>query len=54
MSSTQRWLAAPQKRSAAKAAPDPAQLKLANINPATGLANDYLDHFDEAVAWCWS
>src|SRR5438105_9348396 len=33
-------------------APDPAraaQLRAANINPRTGLATDYLNHFNEAV-----
>jgi len=28
---------------------DPAQLAAANINPATGLATDYLNHFNEAI-----
>lgn len=28
---------------------DPAQLKAANINPATRLATDYLNHFNEAI-----
>jgi hypothetical protein len=42
-------IAAPRKRSVTEAAPDPAQLKLANVNPATGLANDYLNHFNEAI-----
>src|ERR1041384_2667321 len=28
---------------------DPARLKAANINPKTGLATDYLNHFHEAV-----
>jgi hypothetical protein len=31
------------------AARDPARLAEANINPATGLANDYLNHFNEAI-----
>ncbi|MEO8318885.1 MAG: hypothetical protein ABI561_11235, partial [Bradyrhizobium sp.] len=26
-----------------------AQLKAANINPRTGLATDYLNHFNEAI-----
>jgi hypothetical protein len=29
--------------------PTPAQLAKANINPATGLATDYLNHFNEAI-----
>jgi hypothetical protein len=28
---------------------DPARLSEANINPATGLATDYLNHFNEAI-----
>lgn len=28
---------------------DPARLAAANINPSTGLANDYLNHFNEAI-----
>jgi len=28
---------------------DPARLRAANINPATGLASDYLNHFNEAI-----
>ena len=28
---------------------DPARLKAANINPETGLATDYLNHFNEAI-----
>jgi len=31
------------------AGPDAAQLAEANINPATGLASDYLNHFSEAI-----
>ena len=34
---------------AASAAFDFAQLKGTNINPATGLATDYLNHFNEAI-----
>jgi len=30
-------------------APDPARLAAANINPQTGLASDYLNHFNEAI-----
>jgi len=30
-------------------APDVAQLTAANINPRTGLATDYLNHFNEAI-----
>jgi hypothetical protein len=29
-----------------------AELKAANINPQTGLATDYLNHFNEAIM-CW-
>src|SRR5438034_1804534 len=28
---------------------DPARLAAANINPQTGLASDYLNHFNEAI-----
>src|SRR3954454_19980385 len=28
---------------------DPARLEAANINPKTGLASDYLNHFNEAI-----
>ena len=31
------------------AAADPARLAAANINPKTGLATDYLNHFNEAI-----
>jgi hypothetical protein len=31
------------------AAGEAARLRAANINPATGLANDYLNHFNEAI-----
>src|SRR6476469_4183364 len=31
------------------AALDPARLAAANINPKTGLASDYLNHFSEAI-----
>jgi hypothetical protein len=31
------------------AALDPARLSAANINPKTGLASDYLNHFNEAI-----
>src|ERR1700733_13250669 len=33
----------------ARPAIDPARLKAANINPKTGLATDYLNHFNEAI-----
>lgn len=33
----------------ARPAMDPARLKAANINPKTGLATDYLNHFNEAI-----
>ncbi len=33
----------------ASVALDPARLKAANINPKTGLATDYLNHFNEAI-----
>lgn len=32
-----------------RAALDPARLAAANINPKTGLASDYLNHFNEAI-----
>ena len=35
--------------SAPRPAIDPARLAQANINPKTGLASDYLNHFNEAV-----
>jgi hypothetical protein len=34
---------------ASRAAVDPARLAAANINPKTGLASDYLNHFNEAI-----
>src|ERR1700750_3298920 len=34
---------------ASRPAIDPARLAAANINPQTGLATDYLNHFNEAV-----
>ena len=34
---------------AASVAVDPARLTAANINPATGLATDFLNHFNEAI-----
>jgi hypothetical protein len=43
----------PQTEPASPACPDshptPEQLARANINPATGLATDYLNHFNEAI-----
>ena len=40
----------PAERPAApRPALDPARLKDANINPRTGLATDYLNHFNEAI-----
>jgi hypothetical protein len=39
----------PRAGQATAAAIDPAELAQANINPATGLANDYLNHFNEAI-----
>src|SRR5437764_1337072 len=32
-----------------RSAIDPARLQAANINPKTGLATDYLNHFNEAI-----
>jgi hypothetical protein len=29
--------------------PDPERLRAANINPATGLATDYLNHYNEVA-----
>ena len=34
---------------ASRPAIDPARLAAANINPKTGLATDYLNHFNEAI-----
>src|SRR6187455_2918673 len=34
---------------ASRPALDPARLAAANINPKTGLATDYLNHFNEAI-----
>jgi len=39
----------PQRLLAADPAARAAQLRAANINPRTGLATDYLNHFNEAV-----
>ena len=39
----------PKPRSAAPDQVGAAQLRAANINPRTGLATDYLNHFNEAV-----
>ncbi len=44
--------ARPHPGSPAAASPDvptPARLAAANINPSTGLATDYLNHFNEAI-----
>jgi hypothetical protein len=38
-----------QPASCANSRPTPEQLAHANINPATGLATDYLNHFNEAI-----
>jgi hypothetical protein len=38
-----------QPAQAPEDAPDAARLADANINPATGLATDYLNHFNEAI-----
>src|SRR4051795_4253195 len=38
----------PSRKDARKAAPA-AELRAANINPRTGLATDYLNHFNEAI-----
>ena len=39
----------PASPSQADGRPTPEQLAKANINPATGLATDYLNHFNEAI-----
>src|SRR5215471_12091386 len=39
----------PNSAVAAGAAVDPARLAGTNINPATGLATDFLNHFNEAI-----
>ena len=39
----------PKSAAAAGAAIDPARLHGTNINPVTGLATDYLNHFNEAI-----
>ena len=38
-----------QYRTGPEAAARAAELKAANINPQTGLATDYLNHFNEAI-----
>jgi hypothetical protein len=52
MTSTASKPARPDGPTPRQAAPDEArtaQLRAANINPRTGLASDYLNHFNEAV-----
>ena len=39
----------PQHAQNGSPALDPARLAAANINPKTGLASDYLNHFSEAI-----
>jgi len=39
----------PSASSAERAGLDPARLAASNINPSTGLATDYLNHFNEAI-----
>src|SRR5690348_6148442 len=39
----------PNSAAAADAALDPTRLDGTNIKPATGLATDYLNHFNEAI-----
>src|SRR3954470_5083639 len=41
--------ASPLAENDSRPALDPARLKAANINPTTGLATDYLNHFNEAI-----
>src|SRR5919205_2175452 len=41
--------ACPLAETDARPAIDPARLAAANINPKTGLASDYLNHFNEAI-----
>src|ERR1700687_6331662 len=49
MASTTARSDAPTPRRAAPDEARAAQLRAANINPRTGLASDYLNHFNEAV-----
>jgi hypothetical protein len=53
MTSTAPKTAAPNRPAPGKAGDDDstraAQLRAANINPRTGLATDYLNHFNEAI-----
>jgi hypothetical protein len=41
--------APPDRQTPSQAAVDEAELRAANINPHTGLATDYLNHFNEAI-----
>ena len=45
---TAQIVSEPSRKDAGKAA-RAAELRAANINPRTGLATDYLNHFNEAI-----
>ena len=49
MTSTVSKPARPDPRTGPEQAARAAQLRAANINPRTGLATDYLNHFNEAI-----
>src|SRR3978361_1270626 len=49
MSSTATKPPRPERQTHPDAAARAAQLRAANINPRTGLATDYLNHFNEAI-----
>jgi hypothetical protein len=49
MASTASTSARPASETAASNPAQAAELRAANINPRTGLATDYLNHFNEAV-----
>src|SRR5580698_7864522 len=49
MTSTVSKPARPDPRMGPEQAARAAQLRAANINPRTGLATDYLNHFNEAI-----
>ncbi|MGH9693676.1 MAG: hypothetical protein ACRD5Z_06020 [Bryobacteraceae bacterium] len=49
MISTAPTPARPDRQTPSQTAIDEAELRAANINPHTGLATDYLNHFNEAI-----
>jgi hypothetical protein len=49
MISTAPKSARPDRQTPSQTAVDEAELRAANINPYTGLATDYLNHFNEAI-----